>query len=89
MRQILIIGDIRKLKQGNYAIGGAYTGEDENFDFKSIVGKNILIQRDTVSTYHKVLAVNVSSSLTGKKNVFLEIAANDIALIKEGCVVYV
>ena len=80
--------DIRKLKQGSYAIGGGYTGEDEDFDFKSLVGKNILIKGAAVNTYRKVLAVNVTSSLIGMKHVFFEISAIDIESIKEGYTVY-
>jgi len=89
-RKILKVGDIRKISEQTIMIGGGYVGDEEdNFNPKSIIGKQILIEGEKNRTRTKVLDVNYSSSLIGKRNIFILISVDMLDSIQEGDSVFI
>jgi hypothetical protein len=83
-RQILNIGDIRKVSNDTYTISGAYTGVDDGFDFKSLIGQDITIEGKLRNISTKVIDIKTFSSLANKQNVFILISAKVVRAINIG-----
>ncbi len=72
MKEIMKIFDIHTIPRG-IVIGGVNPSLDSQSldDVKSLIGKSIEIHTAKTSLPVKVIDVGITSSLTGKKNIFI------------------
>jgi hypothetical protein len=73
MTKIMTIFDIHTIFHRGIAIGGVNPSLDSQSpeDIKKIIGQSIEIHTAKASLPVKVLDVGITSSLTGKKNIFI------------------
>lgn len=88
-KQILKIGDIRKLPNNNIVIVGAYIGDNDNvINFPELIGRNIIIKGKKAEIVSKVIDITVFSSLIDKKNIGIAISEQYADKVKEGDIVF-
>jgi hypothetical protein len=80
MKEIMNIFDIQTIPHQGIVIGGTNTALDtlSREKIRALIGKLIMIRTSKRIFSAKVIDVDITTSLTGKKNIFILLPAKDL-----------